>query len=54
MFFQEVTPDTTGYMLLGYAVLLGLPLAYVAWFFIRRRNLERDRRLIESLQADDE
>jgi len=54
MLFQEVAPDTTGYMLLGYAVLLGLPLLYVLSFFMRRRNLEKDIQLIESLREDEE
>ena len=54
MLFQDITPDTTNYMLLGYAVMIGLPLLYIVSLFIRRRNLERDKRLIESLQEDEE
>ena len=54
MLFQEITPDTNGYMLLGYAVLLGLPLLYVLSFYIRRRNLEKDIQLIQSLREEEE
>jgi hypothetical protein len=54
MLFQEATPDTLNYMLLGFAVLLGVPLLYILTFFIRRRNLERDLRLIESLKEDND
>lgn len=49
MLFQEITPDTTSYMLLGFAVLFGLPLLYIVSLIVRRRNLEKDVELIESL-----
>ena len=52
MLFQEATPDTLNYMLLGFAVLLRVPLLYILTFFIHRSNLERDLRLIESLKED--
>ena len=53
MLFQEATPDTVNYMLLGFAVLLGLPLLYVISFITRQRNLEKDIQLIESLKDEE-
>ncbi|MBP7692720.1 MAG: hypothetical protein KA764_12420 [Anaerolineales bacterium] len=43
------TPNTLNYMLLGYAVLFGLPLLYVISWWFRRRNLRRDLELLKSL-----
>ena len=53
MLFQEATPDTAGYLLLGYAVLIGGPLLYLLSYYLRRRNLERDIQLMESLEDDE-
>jgi hypothetical protein len=52
MLFQSLTPDTTNYMLLGFAVLLGLPLLYVLSFVVRQRNLEKDLELLETLKDE--
>ena len=52
MFLQEPTPDTLNYLILGFAVLLGLPLLYVISFLVRQRNLEKDIALIESLKDE--
>jgi len=49
MFFQEPTPDTSGYMIAGYAIaflVLGL---YVASMYIRNRNLHQDMAMLEEL-----
>jgi hypothetical protein len=48
------TPNTIVYMIAGYAVLLGLPLLYVASWFLRRRNLEKDLDVIRSIAEDKE
>jgi hypothetical protein len=48
----QTTPDTVNYMLFGFAVLIGLPLLYIASWFVRRRNLERDLELIRTLEAE--
>jgi hypothetical protein len=48
----DETPNTVSYMLAGYAVLIGLPLLYVASWRIRRRNLERDLKLMRELERD--
>ena len=47
------TPNTAGYMLLGYAFLIGVPILYVASWFVRQRNLRRDLELIETLAEDE-
>jgi hypothetical protein len=52
MLLQQPTPDTLAYLLLGYAVLLGLPLLYVLSFIVRHRNLEKDISLIETLKDE--
>lgn len=48
------TPDTFGYMVLGYAFLFGLPLLYVLSWWWRRRNLEKDLEVLRSLQETPE
>jgi len=47
------TPDTFGYMLLGYGVLFGLLFLYVLSWQLRRRNLERDLEMLRSLEAEE-
>ena len=51
---QEATPDTFGYMLFGFSVLLGLPALYLLSWFVRRRNLERDLETIETLAREEQ
>jgi hypothetical protein len=49
MFLQTPTPDTTGYMIAGYAaafIVMGL---YVASLYIRTRNLKRDKETLEEM-----
>lgn len=45
-------PDTVNYMLLGYAVLFGMPLLYVLTWWLRRRNLEKDLEMLRTLSED--
>ena len=52
MLLQQPTPDTFSYLLLGYAVLLGMPLLYVLSFIVRQRNLEKDLQLIETMREE--
>jgi hypothetical protein len=49
MFFQEPTPDTSGYMIAGYAIAFIVMAIYVASFAIRNRNLQRDLEMLEKL-----
>jgi hypothetical protein len=46
---MTTTPDTTGYMLLGFGVILGMLLVYVASLRLRWRNLEEDQKVLNSL-----
>jgi hypothetical protein len=46
------TPDTSYYMLLGYAFLLGLPILYILSWFVRYRNLAKDREVFKALEQD--
>ena len=49
----DTTPNTVGYLVAGYIFLLGLPILYVISWVVRRRSLERDLEMIESLKADE-
>jgi len=49
MFFQEVTPDTSGYMIAGYAVAFIVMALYVASIYIRNRNLNQDMAMLEEM-----
>jgi hypothetical protein len=51
MMLQEPTPDTYGYMLLGYGVILGTMVLFVASLVSRFRNLRRDLELMDEVQA---
>lgn len=52
MFLQEAPPDTSGYMILGYAIFFAIGIIYVISLAIRRRNLEKDLDTLESMQAE--
>ena len=46
------TPNTASFLYIGYSILIGLLVLYLASFAVRRRNLEKDLELIESLKAE--
>lgn len=46
------TPNTQDYMILGYAVIFGLPFLYVLTWWFRRRNLQKDLELLQSLRDE--
>ena len=50
MFFQEVTPDTSGYMIAGYAAAFIILAIYVASLYLRNRNLNRDMEMLAEMQ----
>ncbi|MEW6027908.1 MAG: hypothetical protein ACOYZ8_15690 [Chloroflexota bacterium] len=52
MFFQETTPDTSGYMIAGYAIAFIVMAIYLASFVIRNRNLQRDLETLESMDKE--
>lgn len=49
MLFLETPPDTSQYMVAGYAIAFGVMLLYVASLFIRSRNLNRDMSMLEEM-----
>ena len=49
----DPTPDTVGYLILGYVFLIGLPALYVLSWYVRQRSLKRDLETIEMLAADE-
>ncbi len=50
MFFQEATPDTSGYMIAGYAVAFLLMALYVVSIYLRNRNLKQDMAILEEME----
>ncbi len=49
MFFQETTPDTSGYMIAGYAIAFIVMAIYVASIYLRARNLNQDMTMLEEM-----
>ena len=49
MFFQEPTPDTSGYMIAGYAISFIVMALYVASIYLRIRNLDQDMTTLQEL-----
>ena len=49
MFFQETTPDTSGYMIAGYAIAFLIMALYVASIYLRSRNLNQDMTILEEM-----
>ena len=49
MFFQDATPDTSGYMIAGFAIAFILMALYVASIYLRNRNLQQDMTLLEEM-----
>lgn len=49
MFFQEPTPDTSGYMIAGYVIAFIVMGLYVASLYLRYRNLNRDMAMLEEM-----
>ena len=51
MFFQDATPDTSGYMIAGYAITFLVMALYVASLYLRSRNLKQDMSLLEEMDV---
>jgi hypothetical protein len=49
---QDAPPNTSGYMVAGYVVFFVILAIYLLSMFARRRNLERDLRALETIQAE--
>lgn len=52
MFFLETPPDTSQYMIIGYAIAFGVMVIYVASLYIRFRNLNRDMSMLEDMDEN--
>ena len=50
MFFQEPTPDTSGYMIAGYTIAFLVMGLYVLSLYLRNRNLQQDMSMLEELE----
>jgi hypothetical protein len=48
--FLQTTPDTSGYMIAGYAVAFITMALYVASIFLRNRNLKQDMQMLEEME----
>ncbi|MDI6769015.1 MAG: hypothetical protein QMD04_05005 [Anaerolineales bacterium] len=46
-----MTPDTTNFMLAGYAVIFSVMAIYIASLILRWRNLKRDLIILQEMQA---
>ena len=53
LFLQDAPANTTSYMIAGYAVIFGLMLIYLVSLIVRRRNLQQDSEMLESLEKKD-
>jgi hypothetical protein len=49
---MEITPDTSSYMIAGFAVTLITMGLYIASLYIRTRNLKQDIETLDSMQAE--
>ncbi len=54
LLFQSGPPNTIPYLMVGYAIIGGIGLLYVASLLLRQRNLKRDLNVIERLEADED
>ncbi len=52
MFLQDTPPDTSAYMIAGYAVFFVFAAIYLLSFFVRSRNLKQDLDTLESMQKE--
>lgn len=50
MFFQETTPDTSGYMIAGFAIAFIVMGLYVFSLYLRSRNLNQDMAMLEEIE----
>ena len=49
MLLQEATPNTSGFMIAGYAVAFIVMFLYVLSIYVRSRNLNQDLSLLEEM-----
>jgi hypothetical protein len=52
MFFQEATPDTSGYMIAGYVITFVILGMYVVSMILRNRNYQQDISMLEEMEKE--
>jgi hypothetical protein len=52
MLLKDAPPDTSAYMIAGYAIFFAISVLYVVSLTIRRRNLEKDLETLEAIKAE--
>jgi hypothetical protein len=52
--FQNPTPNTVSYLIIGYVIIGVVGLGYVITLVIRQNNLRRDVEMLERLQEDED
>lgn len=52
MIFQNATPDTSGYMIAGYAVILSVIAIYLISLYLRQRSLRQDMQLFNEMDEE--
>lgn len=50
---QQAPAETTRYMIAGYSVIFSIMLLYIISIFIRRRNLNRDMKMLNELESQE-
>jgi hypothetical protein len=50
----QAPAETTRYMIAGYSVIFSVMLVYILSIFIRRRNLQRDLKILDEMETKDE
>ena len=53
MFLQSSIPDTSGYMIAGFVISFLVMGLYVASLFIRNRNLNQDKAMLEEMDKSE-
>lgn len=54
MLFQQGPAETFNYMVLGYAVILGVMGVYIANIALRFRNMRHDLKVLQDIAEDQE
>ncbi|MBZ0282284.1 MAG: hypothetical protein K8L97_16200 [Anaerolineae bacterium] len=49
---ETVTPDTTGYLMLGLAIVFTFSVLFIGSMFLRYRSYQQDLKLIEQLKDE--
>ena len=52
MYFQFPTPDTSAYMVAGYAIFFLVTVIYLISLFVRWRNLQRDLQTLDEMEKE--